>query len=40
MSNVPIVIGVVTLVILVSVASSLIVLFKPKQDKKSEDCDK
>jgi len=40
MSNVPIIIGVVTLIISVSVVSSLIILFKPKQDKKSEDCDK
>ena len=40
MSNLPIIIGVVTLIISVSVVSSLIVLFKPKQDKKSEDCDK
>ena len=40
MSNLPIIIGVVTLIISVLVVSSAIVLFKPKQDKKSEDYDK
>jgi ABC-type lipoprotein release transport system permease subunit len=40
MSNVPIIIGVVTLVISISIISSLIILFKPKQDEKSKDCDK
>ena len=43
MSNLPIIIGVVTLIVSVSVVSSLIVLFKPKDkakdyDKKDIEC--